>query len=128
MDGKFAAVGLTASLTVKDLETSKKWYRDVVGFEIDREIEREGKVIALAVRAGDVRLMLNQDNGARGWDRAKGEGFSLMIMTNDVDDVANHIKANGGTLAMEPTDMPWGARVFRIEDPDGYRFAVSTPR
>jgi lactoylglutathione lyase len=128
MGGKFNAVGLTASLTVKDLETSKKWYRDVVGFEIDREIEREGKVVAVAVRAGDVRLMLNQDNGARGLDRVKGEGFSLMIMTNDVDDVANQIKANGGTLAMEPTDMPWGARVFRIEDPDGYRFAVSTPR
>ena len=33
-----------------------------------------------------------------------------------------------GTLVSEPTDMPWGARVFRVQDPDGYRLAISSER
>jgi predicted enzyme related to lactoylglutathione lyase len=44
-----------------------------------------------------------------------------------VDDVANRIKANGGTLATEPADMPWGGRIFRLQDPDGFKFAISSP-
>ena len=103
------------------------WYSDVVGFSIDRKIEREGKLVAVALRSGNVRMMLNQDNGARGWGRAKGEGFSFMITTEqNIDDVAARIKEKGGSLATEPADTPWGARVFRLEDPDGYRFTVST--
>ncbi|HEV3048770.1 MAG TPA: VOC family protein [Longimicrobium sp.] len=125
----FHALALSASLTVKDLQASLAWYRDVVGFTLDSEHEREGKVVAVAVRAGDVRLLLNQDNGARGWERTKGEGFSLQITTSqDVDAVAERIRARGGTLASEPADMPWGARVFRLVDPDGFRFAISSPR
>src|SRR5512133_3085868 len=78
----FAAHALTASLTVKDLQRSLTWYRDTVGFTVDRLIEREGKLRAVAFQAGDVRIMINQDDGARGWERVKGEGFSLMFRTS----------------------------------------------
>jgi len=43
----------------------------------------------------------------------------------DPDAVAAYIKAHGGTLLSEPADMPWGMRVFRVVDPDGWVFAVS---
>jgi uncharacterized glyoxalase superfamily protein PhnB len=123
------AGALAASLTVRDLRASLAWYRDVVGFAVDREYERDGRVLSVAVRAGDVRILLNQDDGARGLDRVKGEGFSLMITTaQDVDAVAARIREHGGTLDSEPADMPWGVRAFRLRDPDGYRFAISSPR
>jgi uncharacterized glyoxalase superfamily protein PhnB len=83
----------------------------------------------VAVSAGDVRIILNQDDGAKGWDRIKGQGFSLQITTaQNVDDIARRIKAHGGSLEMEPQDMPWGARVFRVRDPDGFRWTISAPR
>lgn len=127
--GPFCASALAASLTVKDLRTSLAWYRDVVGFAVDREYEREGKLLSVALRAGDVRILLNQDDGAKGPDRAKGAGFSLMLTTaQDVDGVAERIRENGGTLDTEPADMPWGARAFRLQDPDGFRFAISSGR
>ena len=86
---QFAASALSASLTVKDLQRSRAWYRDVLGFAIDREMEHEGTLRAVAVRAGAVRLMLNQDNGAKGWERTKGEGFSLHLTTSqNVDEIA----------------------------------------
>ena len=123
------AVGLQASLTVKDLNKSVSWYTDSLGFTIDQRHEREGKLVAVALKAGDIRLLLNQDNGAKGWDRTKGEGFSLQITTGQsIDAIANRIKEHGGKLETEPADMPWGARVFRVVDPDGFKLAISSER
>jgi uncharacterized glyoxalase superfamily protein PhnB len=28
----------------------------------------------------------------------------------------------------EPVDMPWGARVFRLTDPDGFRIVIASER
>ena len=34
------------------------------------------------------------------------------------------LKAGGGKLHSEPVDAPWGARCFRLTDPDGFKLAV----
>ena len=125
----FRAREMTASLTVKDLRQSVAWYRDLLGFTVDREIERDGKLRAVAIKAGAIRILLNQDDGARGLDRVKGEGFSLQLITSQsVDEIADRIKRQGGSLETEPADMPWGPRVFRVRDPDGFKFAISSER
>ena len=125
----FRARTLSASLTVKDLGASLAWYRDVVGFAVDKQHERDGKLMAVSLEAGDVRILIGQDNGAKGWDRIKGDGFSLMITTaEDIDALAQRIKERGGTLASEPADMPWGARMFRLVDPDGFKFTISSDK
>jgi uncharacterized glyoxalase superfamily protein PhnB len=122
------AQSLGASLTVRDLAASLAWYRDVFGFAVDREHRRDDKLIAVSLRAGSVRILINQDNGARGAERIKGEGFSLLLTTTqDIDALANGIKARGGSLESEPADA-WGMRAFRLRDPDGFRFTISTPR
>ena len=125
----FRATALTVSLTVKDLQKSVAWYHEVVGFTVDQEHVREGVLRAVALKAGTVRILLNLDNGAKGWDRVKGEGFSMQFITAQrVDDVANRIKSKGGTLETEPADMPWGVRMFRVLDPDGYKLAISSEK
>jgi len=125
----FEARSLNASLTVKDLPASLAWYHDVLGFAVDTRYEREGKLLAVSLQAGDVRLLINQDDGAKGFDRAKGEGFSLQLITEqNIDELAGRIKAQGGTLDTEPADMPWGARMFRLHDPDGFKFVISDDR
>ena len=53
---------LSVSLTVKDLQKSLAWYRDVVGFTIDQKYEREGKLMAVALKAGNVRVLIGQDD------------------------------------------------------------------
>jgi uncharacterized glyoxalase superfamily protein PhnB len=118
---------LSASLTVSDLPVSLAWYLDVVGFAVEREYERDGVVRAVALQAGEVRILLNQDNGARGSDRIKGEGFSLMITTEQsVDELAERIQARGGTLDSQPASTPAGMRAFRLRDPDGFRLVISS--
>jgi uncharacterized glyoxalase superfamily protein PhnB len=125
----FVARTLSASLTVKNLQKSLAWYQDVVRFTVERKYERDGEMRAVALKAGNVRLLIGQDDGAKGWDRAKGEGFSLMITTDqNIDEIANRIKELGGTLQSEPADMSWGARMFRLQDPDGFKFVISSPQ
>ena len=119
---------LAAALTVKDLAASSAWYTQVAGFAVDRRYERDGTLYAVSLRAGQVRLLLSQDNGAAGAERVKGTGFSLQVTTSqDIDAVAAGIVARGGQLESPPATMPWGVRVFRIRDPDGFRFTFSSP-
>jgi uncharacterized glyoxalase superfamily protein PhnB len=122
------AIRLSASLTVKDIHASLAWYRDVMGFTIAREFERGGALRAVSLRAGDAQVLINQDDGARGLDRAKGEGFSLQFTTTDnVDELAQRAKSRGAILETEPSDA-FGARVFRLRDPDGFKLVISSER
>ena len=124
--GPLQGQSLQASLTVKDLEKSVAWYVDALGFTVSRRIEREGKLRGVAIQAGDVRIILNQDDGAKGWGRIKGDGMSFQItIGQDVDLIARRIIEHGTTLDMDPKDMPWGARAFRVRDPDGFRWTIS---
>jgi uncharacterized glyoxalase superfamily protein PhnB len=119
---------LSISLTVKDLDKSLAWYTGMLGFTIERTYERDGKVGGYGLKAGDARIGIGRDDGAKGWDRVKGQGCSLQFTTEQrVDDFADRIKAAGGTLLSEPADMPWGMRMFQVLDPDGFKLGVSSP-
>ena len=125
----FRARSLGLSLTVKDFPRSLAWYTEVLGFTKARDFVREGVVTGAALTAGDVEISINQDDGKKGKDRALGQGFSIRLTTEQsIDDVAARVKDAGGNLDSKPADMPWGARIFTITDPDGYRLVVSSPR
>ena len=127
MTEQLRAESLQASLTVRNLDRSADWYTEVLGFEVDRRHEREGKLIAVSLRAGAVRILLAQDDGARGFERQKGEGMSLQFKTKqDADSLAAAIKQKGTALDTEPVTAPHGARIFRLRDPDGFRLTISS--
>jgi uncharacterized glyoxalase superfamily protein PhnB len=124
----FRARGVSASLAVKDLQKSLLWYRDKVGFFVDEKFEHRGKLNAVALKAGDVRILLSQDDGGTGWDRVKGAGFTLQFTTaQDIDALAEAIKQRGGRLDSEPQDVS-GTRMLRLRDPDGFRLVISAAR
>jgi uncharacterized glyoxalase superfamily protein PhnB len=124
----FVASSLNASLTVANLGASVAWYRDALGFTVHREYERGGTVRAVAMAAGDVRILLGQDDGAKGVDRVKGEGISLQLTTRqNIDEIAERVRSSGTKLETEPADA-FGARVFRVRDPDGFRLTISSER
>jgi uncharacterized glyoxalase superfamily protein PhnB len=124
------ATNLGCSLTCKDLTASIGFYRDAIGFAVVQTFENNGKVAGAIIAAGDCRIVQNQDDGKLGWDRVKGQGFYLQINVAgpaDVDAAAARITAAGGTLLDQPADRPWGARMFQLKDPDGFKLGVSTP-
>lgn len=126
--GGLQATGVSVSLTATDLRASAAWYQRVLGFEVEREFERDGVAFATRVRTGAVAILLTQDNGARGGERTKGEGFSIQFTTRQkVDELAARARGAGAVLDSEPADA-WGARVFRLRDPDGFKLVISSER
>lgn len=122
----FSAQSVDASLTVADVARSVAWYRDVLGFTVDREHLRDGRLIAVSLSAGVARILVTQDNGARGTDREKGAGFSLRLTTTqDIDMLAAAAKQAGASFDTEPMDA-FGTRIFRLRDPDGFRLVISS--
>jgi uncharacterized glyoxalase superfamily protein PhnB len=103
------------------------WYCDALGFVVDRRHERDGQLVAVSLRAGVVRILLTQDDGAKGAERVKGQGMSLQITTSQsADAIASRIKAYGSVLDTEPTRMPWGVTILRVRDLDGFRLTISS--
>ena len=122
----FRARACHASFTVNDLGKSVAFYVAGVGFTVSETWKEGGKVVAVELRAGTVELYLSQDDGAKGWDRKKGVATSISFITaRRVDDVAARLKKAGYALLSEPAEMPWGARAFRVADPDGFLIGIS---
>lgn len=118
-----AAVGLT----VNDLQRSLAFYRDVVGFVVADEWQVEGRLQGVEVRSGTISLFLDQDDWKKGRERVKGEGIRIYGRTvQDVDRLAEGIKARGGVLSHEPKTEPWGERDFGLVDPDGFKITISS--
>jgi len=118
---------VSPSLTVGDIGTSLKFYRDTLGFLVDEIWEQEGRRVGAALIAGSVQLMLTLDDGARGADRTKGDGFRLHLTTvQNVDDLAARVEKRGCTLEARPADAPWGGRAFTVVDPDGFRLTIAS--
>lgn len=118
---------LTPSLTVRDLEASLTWYRDVVGFHVAQAWDEGGVVKGYELVAGSEQIFLSQDDFSKGKDRVKGVGMRFHLETaQDIDTLAEHIQARGGTLESGPEDTPWGTRAFTVVDPDGFRFTLSS--
>lgn len=123
----FRARAAQAAFTVNDLTRSIAFYCTGLGFTVQEEWKNDGKVAGVELRAGTVELYLSQDDGAKGWDRQKGVGTSLtFVTTQKVDGVAARLEKAGYALLSAPSDMPWGARAFRVADPDGFVIGVSS--
>lgn len=115
---------LSAALTVDDLERSRRFYVDGLGFTIKDRWEVDGKLLGLELVAGSCTLGLSQDDWAKGRDRAKGVGFRLFAETaQDLDALAGRFR-RGGIEAEGPKIEPWGERTLSVADPDGFKLTL----
>ena len=124
-----ALSSLSPSFTVNDVEKSLEWYRDILGFGVEETWKENDKVVGVSLKAGGVSLMIGQDDWKKGRDRKKGEGVRIYCMTKkSVDDLAERIEANGGTLDHGPMDQPWGVRDIALTDPDGFKITIAAEK
>jgi catechol 2,3-dioxygenase-like lactoylglutathione lyase family enzyme len=120
------------SLGVGDLERSRRFYADGLGFEprpesSDRAVffQLEGTWLSLFPRE-----RLAQLAGAE----AQGSGFQGFVISHnvstpaEVDSILKLALEAGATLAVPPEDGPFG-RIGYFADPDGFRWEVAyTPK
>jgi uncharacterized glyoxalase superfamily protein PhnB len=112
------------SLTVDDLERSRRFYVDGLGFTVKETWEKEGKVLGYMLVAGSCEIGIGQDDWAKGRDRQKGIGFRLYAETvQDLDAIAERLREQG--IEHEgPKESSWGPRILSVTDPDGFAITL----
>jgi uncharacterized glyoxalase superfamily protein PhnB len=115
--------------TVTDLERSIRFYTDVLGFVVsDRYHGSDGALQGVMLKAGVCELGLSQDDWAKGRDRQRGVAVRVWCTTaQDVDALAQRIKARGYPLTQEPRDESFGGRSLTLDDPDGFHLSIYRP-
>src|SRR5262245_38154414 len=88
-----------------------------------------GVVMHAEFKVGDSTVMLGEetpDQGALSPKSIGGSPVTLMLYVKDVD--ASFARANkaGCAVKMPPTDMFWGDRYCKVEDPFGHHWAIAT--
>ncbi|HVS02407.1 MAG TPA: VOC family protein [Thermoanaerobaculia bacterium] len=115
---------LSAALTVDDLERSRRFYVDGLGFIVRERWEDEGKLLGLDLVAGACSLGISQDDWAKGRERGKGVGFRLFAETGqDLEALARRFRDNGIEVDGPKTE-PWGMRTVTVVDPDGFKLTL----
>jgi lactoylglutathione lyase len=105
-------------LTVKDLDTSIHFYRDVLGVTLDQRY----KTFAM-LRVGEFGLYLS----TKPWpfdkqEAAKGAGIFPHFEVDNMEALVARLKASGVTILQEPKSYSWGKECFAL-DPDGYQWS-----
>ncbi len=119
---------LVPTLTVNDLQRSLKLYRDGLGFNVSEEMKDGDKLMGVMLQAGDFTVGLAQDDFKKGKDRVKGIGMRLYLETSqDLAELARHVKSAGFTTGEGPAPLPWGPTGFTVTDPDGFKLTFTTP-
>ena len=115
--------------TVTDLERSIRFYRDVLGFVVsDRYHGSDGALQGVMLKAGVCELGLSQDDWAKGRDRQRGVAVRVWCTTaQDIDALAQRIKARNYPLTQEPRDESFGGRSLTLDDPDGFHLSIYRP-
>ena len=120
---------LRLELFTSDLRASLDFYRRVLGF--DKEAERPGGYTPLA--KGSVRIALNlhseldEDHPIRmAAHERPGRGVEIVLEGSDVEAMYQHVVAEKWPRSAELRHQPWGLTDFRVLDPDGYYWRVTS--
>jgi uncharacterized glyoxalase superfamily protein PhnB len=111
------------TLTVRDIAASARWYQEALGFQHIFTIPGPtGAPLLVHVRwrkYADL-LLLKQREPADAIPKGAGITLSFAVVEGRVDDIAERARRYGAELVTQPTNQPWNARDFSIEDPDGF--------
>lgn len=105
-------------LTVKDLDASIHFYRDILGLTLDQQY----RTFAM-LRAGNFGIYLSTKPWA--FDKAvaeKGAGIFPHFEVDDMMALVARLKSSGVTILQEPKNYSWGKECFAL-DPDGYQWS-----
>lgn len=114
-----------------DPEASLAFYRDILGFEVRKDVGYNGLRWITVGPPGqpDTSFVLYPPSASPGVTdderrviaemMAKGTYAIVLLATADVDAAFARIQARGVEVVEEPTDQPYGIRDCAIRDPAG---------
>ncbi len=125
-DGKYMSEVHEVTLIVENIERSREFYENVLGF---KRIEKPGSRVELG--AGGCSIVLEEDfeeevfaqYNLRKPTGKRGNGLVLELNVDDVQKIYENAVSMSVEILTEPKVM-WGRNHFLLEDPDGYVLGI----
>ena len=118
---------LVPELSVSDLEITKKFYVDVLGFKIEYQ-RFEDKFLFLSYQGSQMMAQEINNNWSVGeLEKPFGRGINFQIETNEIFEIQKRLKDNGLQIYKEVFESKYKAEnvtytelELLVQDPDGY--------
>lgn len=121
---------IVVELFVSDVEQSIAFYR-ALGFRVAKRwgdwliLERDGVKLTLQ---GDSHAVAGPHYFTPHIGRQpRGTGVEIVVQVDDVESLYADAQARGLNIVKPIQDRDWGARDFRVADPDGYFVRLTSP-
>ncbi|MFZ2193279.1 MAG: VOC family protein [Candidatus Moraniibacteriota bacterium] len=109
-----------------DVERAKKFYENVLGWKIEKYMDEKNSGMM------DYWMVMTGEKGTPGIDGGmykrpaddKLYTFDCTIDVPDIDSAVAAVKANGGTITREKSELPGVGWFASVKDPEGNRFAL----
>lgn len=117
-------------LFVTDLDRSRSFYQNTLGFELTFEdpssgyFQLDGASLLLVTVADAQDLLSTEDVATQPLGKAASQH---VIFVEDVDAVYTDLTAKGVEFIREPVDRAWGMRTAHFRDPDGNIWEIAKP-
>ena len=117
-----------------DVGSAIRFLTEAFGLE-ERFVDRDdgGKIRHAQLAYRSAVVMLGETGAHAGYRARKspvGAGSlnaGIYLFVDDVDAHAQRARGAGAKIQMEPTNMPWGDRLYCAEDPEGQFWMFATP-
>lgn len=125
-------------ITVDDHDKALGFYRDLLGFEVVGDIAFDDlRWVSVKPPASEVKITLMgtkpapdfaaEDTEALRRLLAKGVLNAVVLRTDDVDALFEHLQAGGAEVIQEPMDQHYGVRDCAFRDPAGNMIRFNQP-
>lgn len=112
------------TMIIDDMEESIKFYREVLGFEVDGTYRLPpkgepviGSITTMRSKKGDTMVeLIKSDAFSKGF-------YSIGMEVDDMDEAMAQMRAKGVKILAEPAPTVYGCCSF-IEDPNGVRICL----
>ena len=115
-------------LICKDLERSRNFYSSYLEL---KEKKKEKDFIEYEIGSNCLVIHAPIKNDVmEAWNlkpvhNERGSGFILTLVPDNLEDTYRRISKKDVKILFPPKDVPWGYRIFMLEDPDGFVIEVS---
>jgi predicted enzyme related to lactoylglutathione lyase len=112
------------SVPATDVERARDFYRDRLGFTVERDNPYgEGRWVFMRIPGADTLLHFDKRPSV-----PKTETPALVLVTEDVDAACDTLKSRGVAIKQGPSDAPWepGTRWAMIDDSEGNLVLIQT--
>ena len=108
---------ITLSSSVKDLDTSIAWFKEILGFEEEFKVAEAGWA-EVSTPAEGVSIGLDQTDAD-----VQGSGGSIPVFgVVDIDAARAELEAKGVQFAGDTVELPGMVKLATFFDPDGNRY------